>query len=356
MWPVSSLFLQALTAAPVYQTTATYTVPGGGPVALQVQSGQLTVDSTQSVRRQASLVVEGDSTIYQQVMIPGTIIAVKHGVKYGNTSELVPIIYGEVTTGVQDIGGATITLSVSDMTVRIIRNGFINTYTPSANTLLTTVIANVVTTAVPGTTVVNTSSYGGTVPGSLSWTTNGSDVITDLSKDGAVEAFFQPDGSYLIRDLPVLTSPAVWTTTQFETASRTRPMDQLINTVAVRPAATDGSQTWTQQVVAITDTNSPIHTSKIGPSVYIYSSSSISSSSQAIAAGTAILSKYMGSSESLGLGAICNPALECSDVIAAIIPQVNQEPPQAFQHFVDAYMLDIGIGSMTLQTRTTQLT
>lgn len=354
MWTVSALFLQALTLSPNYQTVFTYTVPGGSPVTANVESGPIAVDSQQNIRRQGqSVVITGDSTVYAAVMIPGTIVKISHGVRYNNFNELVPVFHGEVTSGQQDLGGQTITLDLSDPS-NLLTLPFISTFAPAAGTRRSQVIANAITTAIPGTTVRNTSSDLGLV-GALNWTTNPMDVVNTLQKDIGAECFFMPDGSYVIRDLPVLDAPPVWSTNQAESAQRTRPMDQMFNTVVVQPGATDGTQTWTQQVVSITDTSSPLHSSKIGVRAYIYQDNTSISSQQAHAGGLAILNRFMGSSESLNLGLLVNPALEGSDVIGVIVPGINNEPAQSFRHFIDSFSLDLATGSMTLATRTTQL-
>ena len=128
-------------------------------------------------------------------------------------------------------------------------------------------------------------------------------------------------------------------------------MDRLYNTVVVRPSTTDGSQTWTQQVVQITDTTNPRHPDKIGVVPYFWSSPTIQNAGQAITAAYTILFRVLGTTETLDLGLISNPALDGNDVIRVITPQVNQDPADIFQHFVDTFTLDLVTGSMSLGTR-----
>lgn len=357
MWPVTPQFLASLTAAPLLQTVFTYTVPGGQPVTCDVESGSITVDSSQVVRRQGQVTITGDVSTYQAVSTPGTIVDIQHGVRYGNITETVPVFHGEITTPAQDLGGATVALTLGDMSNRLGAEQFITPYSPVLNTLRTTAIANLVTAAIPGIQIVNTCSDSGFLSGNLSWQTSQSptDVITALAKDAGAEAFFLPDGSYLIRDRPVLNSSPVWTTRQAVSATRTRPTDQMFNTVVVQPGTSDGTQKWTQQVVSITDTTSPLYFSKIGVRPYIYQDNSSLSTAQAVIGAQAILSQFEGTSESLALGLVNNPALEGSDVIGVAVPGINLEPPQFFRHFIDNFSLDLQTGAMTLATRTTQL-
>lgn len=354
MWPVSERFLNTITSSPHYLTSATFTTPGGVATPVAVSGGTVTVDSSQNVRRTASLSLVGDSNVYARIMTPGTVFHIDHGLDYGNSTELLPVFHGEITSGQQVFGGQTINVSCSDQAVRLARSTFITPYIPTVTLRRSQVITNMVNAELPSVLVNSATSDKETV-GAANWLNSRLDVLTDLSKDGSIEAFFLPDGSFIIRDRPVLDSSPTWLTRSVTSATRTRPMDQLYNTVVVQPAATDGSQTWTQQTVTITDTSSPIHPSKIGTAVYVYPSTTIKTASNAIATGRTILNRFMGVTESLALTGIANPALEASDVITVIVPGVGMEPPQSFRHFIDAYTIDLATGSMTLNTRTTSL-
>lgn len=353
MLTVTPRFLQALQKPHRLTTVLTYTIPSGTAVTLSVQSGSVSLDASQFTRRQASVTVFGTQTDYEAVTTPGTTFHITHGIDYGGQTELVDVFDGELSGDAeQRIGDGTIVLNLTDHGNWLARTRFLTPYAPSAATLRTAAITSLVQTAKPGTIVNVTASDTGTIGSQNVWTDSLVDAITALCKDGSMDARFQPDGSFLISDMPTGATPFVWSAAgMLESVSRKRPMDRLYNTVVVRPSTTDGSQTWTQQVVQITDTTNPRHPDKIGVVPYFWSSPTIQNAGQAITAAYTILFRVLGTTETLDLGLISNPALDGNDVIRVITPQVNQDPADIFQHFVDTFTLDLVTGFMSLGTR-----
>lgn len=357
MWVVSTEFLEAIVTAPQYVVSATFTQPDGTHGPLTIQSGTVKVDSTQNIRRTCDLVVLGGSAFYQQLMTPGTVLDLACGVSMGGVRELVPVFHGEVTDGKQDLGGYSISLSGGDMAVRLARNRFATAFTPG-NVTRVAAIRAALQSSMPGATLVDLSSDRGVITAATSWASQASpvDVFSDLSKDGGTEVFQRPDGVWVLRDRPVIDSGTVWTLQRsLKTASRERPLDALYNAVVVTPSASDGSQTWTQQVVELTDATHPLHKSKIGFSPYFWSSPTAGSAAAAVAAGQSILSRITGATQTLDLSLVANPALEGGDVVTVIAPAVGQEHAQAFRHFIDGFSFDLATGSMTASTRSTQV-
>lgn len=353
MRAVTNRFLQALQYPHKLTSTFTYTVPAGQPVTLQVAAGTVTLDTSQRTRRTAALTVYGSQADYEAMTTPGAAFHIDHGVDFGGgQTEQVAVFHGELTSAVQRVGDGTITLQLADHMNWLARCGLVVPYSPLASHSRTAAISDLVTTAKPGTTVIVTASDTGAVGSQNVWTDSVVDAITSLCRDGAMDAFFQPDGTFLISDMPSASSAVAWTASGLiESVERARPMDRLYNTVVVRPSATDGSQTWTQQTAAITDTNDPRHPSKIGVVPYFWSSPTAYSVSTAVRAAQAILFRVRGTTETLNLGLISNPALDGNDLIRVVVPELNQEPANIFQHFVDGFTLDLSSGSMTVQTR-----
>lgn len=361
MWAVSDQFLQALKAPHEIRTTLTVTPPGGTPLEVGIKSGNLRVESGSRIRRKGSLVLVGDSSVYETVSAPGAIFTIQHGLKMGNTIELVPAFVGEATSPAQDFGGGTIGLSLADNAQWLSRTRFVTPFAPTPSTTRVAAITSVVVNARPGTVVVDESTDSGTIGSGQVWTEGPLDVIADLTRDGGTEAFFRADGTFVIRNVATTTSTAVWEAKAgaggtLLSAERTRDSDRLFNTVVVRPSASDGSQTWAQQVARVVDVNHPLHESKVGEVPYFWSSPTIKTAAAALAAANRILDRVLGISETLALGSITNPALEANDVIRVITPQIGIEPAQIFQHFIDSYSYDLGTGAMTLATRSQAVT
>jgi hypothetical protein len=94
-------------------------------------AGSVKVSGTQLTRRTADLTLEGGSTVYDLLTIPGTVIRVEHGIEYlWGDPELVPVFTGEVTTGAQTLGDGTIAVNVADFWQRVEARGFTTAYTP----------------------------------------------------------------------------------------------------------------------------------------------------------------------------------------------------------------------------------
>lgn len=353
MRTVSQRFLDALRFPHRLVSVFTYQLPGQPAVQLRVQSGQVSADASQRIRRTASLAVYGSQADYQAMTTPGAVFHIDHGIDFGGgQTELVPVFHGELTDSEQRIGDGTIQLSLADHMNWLTRARLLKPYAPAASTTRVAALSSLVTDGRPGTTVVVTASDTGTVGSQNVWTNSRVDAITSLCRDGSMDAFFQPDGSFLICDLPDASTPSVWTAQGvLESVSRKRPMDKLYNTVVVQPSATDGSQTWAQQVAQITDVGNPRHPNYIGVVPYFWPSPTITSAVTALTAAKSILFRVLGTTETLSLGLISNPALETNDVIRVVSPQVNTDPAQIFQHFIDQSTLDLVTGSMTLATR-----
>ena len=363
MWPVSAQFLAALAAPHRLTTTATVTVPGGSPLTLNVESGSISADATSRIRRTCSLSVEGDSSVYLACATPGAIFAITHGLVMGNTTETVPVFYGELAgDSEQQFGDGTIGLQLADHGNWLSRTRFLTPYTPAAATPRPTVITNVVQAARPGTVVVNSSTDSGTVAASALWLEDGPlDVVSDLSTDGGLESYFGPDGTFNIRALQTITTPPVWSIQggkhgTLKQASRKRLSDRLYNTVVVRPSALDGSQTWPQQVAQVDDLTNPRHPLYIGVVPYFWDSPTALTAAAAMNAAQKILARVLGTTESLSLEAISNPALDVNDVIRVTTPQINTQVALSFQHYIDSLSIDVVSGAMTLATRSQLVT
>ena len=355
MWSLSAQFLQALTGPHQLITTLTVTVPNGSPIAVPVQAGNISVDSQAQIRRTAQITAYGNQTVYAACATPGAQFSIQHGLVMGNVTQMIPVFAGELSGNAQqDLGDGTITLELGDFSSWLSRCQFLTPYVPG-NIARVTAITNVVQAARPGTTVINLSSDQGLVPAASTWSTGALDVISDLSTDGGLDCSFGPDGNYYIRNQQNTASQPVWTVTAgpyglIETASRAKPSDRWYNVVVVQPPA-GTTQTWTQQSAQITDPANPRYPGNIGYVPYFWTSPSITDAADALAAAQRILSYIQGSDTTLALTLIANPALEANDVIRVATPQVGQQNPLIFQHFVDSFNFDLQTGDMTLNTR-----
>lgn len=358
MWSNTDRFRQSIAKPHRNKTVITVTPAGSAtPQTLPLKAGRVTVDGTAQARRKVTLDLFGTSTDYDTITAPGATFRITHGIQYGvaGDEELMPVFTGELVDGSQQLGDGTISVSLADHMQWLQRCRFLAPYVPTASLTRAQVISAIATDAKPGTTVITTATDTGLV-GAQMWPFDRLAAIHDLCADGNMDAFFQPDGAFLIRDKPTLTTAPVYTVAAgvngtLTSAARKRPLDKLYNTWVVRPSAADGTQTWPQQSVTITDPTNPRHYLKIGTVPYFWDSPTIATAANALAVAATFRDRALGTAETLALGAVSNPALEAGDVLRVITPQINEQPSQIFQHFLDQLTFDLVSGAMTNQTR-----
>lgn len=356
MWSVSERFLDAIRGPHKTLTVLTVTPPGGDAVSLDVKAASYSVDGSSRTRRTANLVVFGDAATFALVSTPGAVFRLSYGILFGNSSEIVPVLTGEATVLSQDFADGTVKFSLADFGSWLARNRFITPYQPSAGSSRVDVIEDVVSSA--GITglgpVVNVSSDVGVLGGGRLWESDRWDVISDLTTDGVTQAYFTPDGGFVIADAPTSDDVPVWTVNSgtsgvLKSATRDRPLDRLYNTVVVRPSSTEGDQGWGQQVVQLSGGDRD--PARIGVVPYFWNSPTVSTAAGALAAGRRILDRVTGTAETLLVTAVANVALEANDVIRVVTPQMNLDPPLIFRHFVDSFSVNLMDGSMSINTR-----
>jgi hypothetical protein len=359
VWNVSERFIAALRKPQRRRTVCTYTPPGGDPVEFNIQAGSVTVDGGQRIRRRADIQVQARSAQFDAMTADGTLFEISHGLSFGSEEELVPVFAGELILSTREFApraGAAL-FPLQDLGAWIARTDFVTPYVITVGTSRVTAISNIVQASRPGTAVVVEATGGGTVGAQQMWNESRWDAISALATDGGLEAFFRPDGAFVIRDAATTLGSSVWSLTGvLKQIARERPHDRLYNTVVVRPSATDGSQTWAQQVAQITDAAHPRHPSKVGVVPYFYAAPTASSGAAALSIAHALLDRVTGTTESLSLQAVSNPALEAGDVVTVATPMLNGEGPFLFRHFTDGFSLDLATGGMSMNTRSSEVT
>ncbi len=359
MWPVSDRFLKSLGYGPRFVNLCTVTPPSGDPISCTVIGGNLRVDSTQRVRRRIeSFEILGDSTVYEQVTTPGALFEIEGGVSYRSSDESIPIFTGEALAPRQRFGGGTISLTLVDHANMLSRCRFVAPYIVAAGTTRVAAITTVVQFIKPGTIVIDESGDTSTIATQMMWTENALDVIDNLTTDASLEGFFRPDGAFVIRQVPTVLTPAAWSIIPgrggtLTSLDRIRPTDRLFNTVVAQPSALDGSQTWTDQIAAITDPTDPLYPSNVGVGTVplFLPLPTAATAAAALSAAHTRLDKVRGRTESLLFGTISNPALEGGDVVRIGSPQVGNDLARTWQHYVDSFDYDLNTGLMSGQTR-----
>lgn len=354
MWALSERFLDALKYPHQIVTRVTCTIGSSVEEVPITRAGTVTVDGTNRVRRRANISIIGSRSFIKKMRTPGAVFRINHGLRFTSDEELVPVFTGELSPGGQGFGVQEAAFTLLDWGAWLARTPLTSPYTPVSTTSRVAAVQTLVAQGRPGTTFVNEVGGGGQVGQSRMWEGNRLDAISEILRDATAVGFFLPDGSWVTRRLPTLETPAVWTIAPgdggtLSGGSNNQALEVGPNTIIVRPTA--WWQSWTQQVVSITDTNDPRHPSKVGVIPKVVESATLGTAVEARLLGRAQLSAWEGVQDNLQLDAISNPALEAGDVIRVITPTVGEDAAEAFQHYVNGFTLNLATGGMSVSTR-----
>lgn len=356
MWTVSQDFLDSIPAGSRVVVTAELDTDGT-ITTLQVVTGSVS-GQDQNVRRTFSGSFSHESLsayeLYDLVSFDAAILSVSVGFDWGGVTEVVPVFMGRISRASLSMSDAHVSVSAADFGYDLAQQKFFPALTQAASMTRRAAIAAIVADVFPGITVSDSATDTGTLLSEQTWTGSRWDAIKSLATDGNMECFFGPDGSFIIRDLPTIgTAVYLFKTHEGGTITgfdRERPLDKLFNAVVVKPATTDGSQTWTPVTAEITDVTSPRHKSRIGVRPLEISSSTATSIGASTIAGEKLL-QVQGRTETVSLDSIANPALELGDTVQVVAQAWHEVPTVALTHLVDGFTFDINKWSMSLSTR-----
>lgn len=294
------------------------------------------------------------SELYDLLSSEASILRVNVGFDWGGNTETTPVFTGRVSKASLSMSEASVNILAADYGYDIAQQTLIPAVTQTAGITRREAIAELVSAGFPGVTITDTATDTGTLISEQTWSGTRWDAIKQLATDGNMECFFAPDGRFIIRDIPTISTPVYMLRTSdggtITSYSRERPLDKLYNAVVVKPKNTDGSQTWSQVYVEITDTASQRYKSKIGVRSIAVDNVS-GTEAEATAVANAKLLQVQGRTETVALQAIANPALELGDTVQIIAQPWLDTPATAVTHIVDSYTFNIKDWSMSIATR-----
>lgn len=118
---------------------------------------------------------------------------------------------------------------------------------------------------------------------------------------------------------------------------------ELYNRVVVRGSGQTNAFVFAE--VAITDPDSPIHSSRIGDRPYSWSSPTVATNDEALTLATMLLKVHALQSYEVALGSIVLPWLEAGEVVAFIDPQAPAIVGDPERFFLSDFTIPIGIGA-----------
>lgn len=365
MQTISSLYREALNVSHTKVTEVVCTTPSGTETELTFSAGGVSSSGDAGTRYTARIDVlpQPGVDLYGILSTPGALFTIRHGIEFGgDSSELVPYGVYESATNSVDVIDGTIPLSLVDRWTAIEQARYSHPHTPSTGIWTTRAeyIADAVSEAVADVTV-NTLATGGTwtTEPDRVWDKDRTQFITDLATDGGLDVYFNAEGDFVIRELPILDPAAsVWTFRtglygNILTATRESSFDRPYNQVVINPI--DETQTWATSTFEITDTSDPRHRNNLGRDVpFFHSSPTLLTEADVVVAGNALLQRLQGKPETLSISALGVP-LEVGDTVTVIHPATDVDPGFNAVHIVDSWDYDLLTGAMNCKTRSTHL-
>lgn len=370
MQSVSQEFKDALNVSHTDAYEMTVTVPGGQPHPFRVEAATVQFSNATGVRmsmQNVAVIPQPGIDLYSILSTPGAQFHTRYGIDFGpGDPEMIPMGVYEAVAGSINIIDGIISIGLVDRWAALERARFAAPVTieNASGTTRAELIefiaaeAYFTTTLPDGSEVLDTGGTIGT--DTRVWDRDRVAMIKDLATDGNLDVYFSPAGVLIIREQPILDADnIVWTFRTGEvgnitTADRETPFDKPYNTVVVSPI--DEEQTWATVILTIEDTSNPLHAQNVGEFVpYFYSSPTITSEAEALAAANTILQRIQGKTETVNISGLGVPMLEVGDTITIAHAATPSDPGFSATHITDGGTFDLLTGGQTLQTRSTTL-
>jgi kumamolisin len=328
-----------------------------------IPGGTVTVDSSSNVRRACSLTIADPGLspqVAQDLLTPyGTELVISRGIEYPNgTQEWVPLGWFRIDSAkATDSGqeGATgVQVTGSDRSAYIADDQFT---APAASTASTVVaeIRALVTDAMPShvPAMVDLTGDTTTCPAQVYDGRDRAAAINTLAAAIGAELVIAPSGTPTLRDVPVATTPPVWTIDAGAAgvllrADTSIDRGPIYNGWVVTGERTDGTA---GAYALVTDSNPASSTywgGVFGKKPGFFSSPVLTTTAACTAAGTALLARSAGAGWRIELASLVNPALDGSDVVAVLTADLRYQI-----HIVDQFTVPLDVeGSMPVRTRT----
>ncbi|MDM4761878.1 hypothetical protein QT381_02525 [Galbitalea sp. SE-J8] len=342
---------------------------------LVIESGSWSVTGGQDIRRKADLTVRVPNSSLRQAVADGGVAAtwdvigtegaifdLGSGFDWGSQSEIVTVLSGQAAPVGEQQPDGTFKVTINDFGAALSAMSFEVPLVQAASMTRKAAIEQIISMVFPGITIENTMTDTGTLHTQQLWSGSPREALKALLSDAKAEGFFVPGRAFRIRDLPTLTDAPVWTIATgdggtVKSYGRTRPLDKLYNRVRVVPGTTDGTQPFSYGSATIADPAHPRWPGRFGIGVRSapdVTSTTAATREEADEIALAILtSKYAGTSETLELGALANPALEAGDVVRVDLAASAMAFSQHYTHLLEQFTVDLRTHDMTAQTRST---
>lgn len=308
------------------------------------ESGSVKVDRGSDVRRSLSLTVADPSQFpvnpTDSYAVYGQRLYVERGLTYlDGTTERVPVgtfvitsISGNIHTGPLTIQGAGLEI--------LLKRALWETAQSTAGYVSPAAFMSFhIPDTIPGASFVDSSTGGAGALPSKTWDSNTDKwaALSDIATAIGAELFCDANGTFRLVDIPDpnnLTVPPVWTVNTgsagvMVSATMQLSADGVYNRVVVSGENTGDNAAPVSAEAKITDPLDPLrYGGPFGKVTKAYSSSLITTATQASAAANGLLTKYRAANRAVTLETVPNPALDAGDRIrvdygSAHLPEIH---------------------------------
>lgn len=370
MFPVSSEFLAALRSphtvairVDAYRGNVKLGVPDGlrpewVDDGLPVEAGSVSVDLASAVRRQLSITMADPALNPKDASSPlapyGTELFVQRGITFPNgQTEYCPVGRFRIDDEEHETTG-TAQITAPDRARAVAEARFIEPRQSLNGSSIVDEIRLLIGEVLSTVTVADLTGSTAITPRSV-WEEDRWSAISELAEAIGAEVAFSPLGDAVIRPVPTVDNPPVWTINAGATGVliadvRRMSREGVYNGVMARSARSDDSPpTW----ALVTDDNPSSPTWWDGPFghvPYLYESPLLTSEEQAREAATAILAQRRAVTRQCTLAIVPNPALEVGDVVDIAFSDNTTE-----RHLITKLSIPLDATSaMTVETTTSR--
>ena len=333
MYPTSAAFKTAVNADHVVIAKAEVWSLDRKLIDLEIDTGKVTVSTSNAVRRSCEVHLTTDRTITNLVpdngfdfLAPfGNQLKLYRGIEFADgTQEYIPLgvfVITEVAIGDTN-EGVSMTIRGEDKSIIISRNKWTSTYQMTTGTLelsLTNLLQNRypdIETNFPVTNVTVNQVILGADGNVDPW--NDAVMIAQLV---GFDLFFDVNGICVMKQFPTLDAATVVATYKEGNGTTITKLDRTISTKETYNGViytVEGTQVTTPIRIEVwdEDTTSPTYRYGVFGSVPTFITTNlISTSIEAIKAATLLLNNYIGQQEQIRFDSIVDPSLDVNDVI-----------------------------------------
>lgn len=297
---------------------------------LPVTSGSVVSDSSSQVRRTATVGI-GRSDLWPadpvSILSPiGSELLISYGiVLQSGKVEYIQLIRGPITRVQRRIptesdGGDAVTVTVADRSSKVAEARFDAPTQTIAGATTVSEISRLITAVLPTVSVTDLTGSTKVAPQMEMERERWNDGIEKLADSISAEVYATPDGNFIIRTQPDVTSPPVWTLDVGDGGVLLSEDDEFTRDLTYNRVVASGQRVDgippVYAVASDTNVNSP--TSINGPfgiKTRFYASPLLTTVAQCQSAADSMLARVIGHHMSIGFTTVTNPALEAGDVI-----------------------------------------